>query len=102
MMRMPELRQALIERVLNGDGSATTGQRHAAFDDAGLTQPLATLVDKVARYPNQVVDEDFSAALESGLSEDQVFELVVCAAIGQASRDYDAAIAALNLATRRE
>jgi alkylhydroperoxidase/carboxymuconolactone decarboxylase family protein YurZ len=32
---------------------------------------------------------------ESGLSEDEVFELVVCAAVGQAARQYESALAAL-------
>jgi AhpD family alkylhydroperoxidase len=34
-------------------------------------------------------------ATASGLSEDQIFEIVVCAAVGQATRQYDAALAAL-------
>ena len=33
---------------------------------------------------------------ESGLSEDQIFELVVCAAIGQATRQYQSALGALD------
>ena len=37
----------------------------------------------------RVTDEDFAAVRESGLSEDQVFEIVVCAAIGEAPRQYD-------------
>ncbi len=49
-----------------------------------------------------VTDEDIAAAKVSGLSEDQVFEMVVCAAIGQATRQYDTALAALEVATRRE
>jgi hypothetical protein len=39
---------------------------------------------------------------QSGLSEDQVFEIVVCAAIGQASRQYNAALGALEAATGKE
>jgi hypothetical protein len=31
----------------------------------------------------------------SGLGEDQIFELVVCAAIGQATRQYQSALGAL-------
>jgi hypothetical protein len=38
----------------------------------------------------------------SGVSEDQIFEIAVCAAIGQATRQYDAALAALEAATRKE
>ena len=32
---------------------------------------------------------------ESGLTEDQIFELVVCAAVGQATRQYESALEAL-------
>jgi hypothetical protein len=34
----------------------------------------------------------------AGLSEDQVFEIVVCAAVGQADRQYRAALDALEKA----
>jgi len=43
-----------------------------------------------------------AAVTASGLSEDQIFEIVVCAAIGQATRQYDTALAALAAATERE
>jgi alkylhydroperoxidase family enzyme len=56
---------------------------------------VKTLIDKVAKRAYQVTDDDIAAARSSGLSEDQIFELVVCAAVGQAARQYDAARAAL-------
>jgi len=37
-----------------------------------------------------------------GLSEDQIFELVVCAAIGQATRQYQSALGALAEAVAHE
>ena len=49
-----------------------------------------------------VTDEDIAAARASGLSEDQIFEIVVCAAIGQAKRQYDTALEALEAATGKE
>jgi hypothetical protein len=99
MSEIEQARQALVERVLNGEGRASHAQRHCAFDNAGLTRPLVTLVDTVARQANRVTDDDFTLALESGLSEDQIFEVVTCAAIGQAAREYDSALAALDSAT---
>jgi hypothetical protein len=36
------------------------------------------------------------------MSEDQVFEIVVCAAIGESARLYDTALAALQSATGKE
>jgi hypothetical protein len=91
--------RALIARVLDGDGKAPTELRRAAFDNAGLGEPMRTLIDKVAQHAYRVTDEDVAAVRASGLSEDQIFEIVVCAAIGQASRQYENALAALASAT---
>jgi alkylhydroperoxidase family enzyme len=87
--------KAVVTRVLEGDGRASRAARRAAFDNAGLAEPLRTLIDKVARQPTRVTDEDIAAVLASGESEDQIFELVVCAAIGQATRQYETALEAL-------
>src|SRR5262249_9723338 len=46
-----------------------------------------------------VTDADIAAVKAAAVSEDQIFELAVCAAIGQATRQYDAALAALDAAT---
>jgi len=92
--------RALIARILEGDGTVSRSHRRAAFDNAGLSEPLRTLSDKVARHAYKVTDEDIVAARESGLNEDQIFEIVVCAAVGQATRQYDTAVAALEAATR--
>jgi hypothetical protein len=86
---------AVVIRALEGDGRASRGARRAAFENAGLGEPLRTLIDKVARQPTQVSDEDIAAVLAAGESEDQIFELVVCAAIGAATRQYEAALHAL-------
>jgi hypothetical protein len=82
-------------RILEGDGRASHTQCRAAFNNAGLAEPLSMLIDKVAKHVYKVTDADIAAARASGLSEDQIFELVVCAAIGQATRQYDGAMAAL-------
>jgi hypothetical protein len=87
--------KAVVARVLEGDGRAARAERRAAFENAGLAEPLRTLIDKVAGQPTRVTDEDVAAVLASGTSEDQLFELVVCAAIGQATRQYETALEAL-------
>jgi len=90
-------REAVIACVLDSDGESAVDQRRAAFDNRGVTPPaLASLLDKVARSAYKVIDEDVAAARAAGLGEDQLFELVVVAAIGQASRQLDAALAALD------
>jgi hypothetical protein len=43
-----------------------------------------------------------AAAIASGINEDEVFEIVVCAAVGQASRQCDTALAALEVAIGKE
>jgi hypothetical protein len=80
---------ALVKRILEGDGRASTQARRAAFD-----APKGPLLEKVARHAYKVTDEDVAAA-KAATSEDEVFETVVCTAVGQAKRQYDAALAAL-------
>ena len=87
--------RAVVSRALEGDGRSSREARRAAFENAGLGEPLRTLIDKVARQPTRVTDEDIAAVVASGISEDQIFELVVCAAIGAATRQYEAALHAL-------
>ena len=102
MSDITRARKALVARILEGDGRASHVQRRAAFNNAGLPQPLSTLIEKVAKRASTVTDEDIAAAKASGLSEDQIFEIVVCAAIGQATRQYETALAALGAVTAKE
>ena len=91
--------QALVERVLNGRGTTSREQRVQAFRNAELPAALQTLVGKVATSPTRVTDADFTAAKASGASEDQIFELVISAALGQFIRIYERGLAALAEAT---
>ena len=96
MTDISRLRHELIGRVLGNPGTAPKELRQKAFDKTGLDDPLGTLVEKVAHRSDAVTDEDIAAARSAGLSEDQIFEIVVCAAIGQADRQYTSACAALS------
>src|SRR5580693_8572401 len=80
MSDIREARKALVRRILEGDGKASSSERKAAFNNSGLAEPAGTLVDKVATHAYRVTDKDIAAARASGLSEDQVFEIVVCSA----------------------
>jgi hypothetical protein len=102
MSNIVQARNALVTRILEGNGKASRAQRRAAFENAGPTGQLGTLIDKVARHAHQVTDGDIAAAKATGLSEDQIFEIVVCAAIGQSTRQYDAALVALSAAIEKE
>jgi len=102
MSDIKEARKALISRVLEGKAKAPPSERTAAFNNAGLAEPLSTLVDKVAKQAYRVTDDDIAAARDSGLSENQIFEIVICAAIGAATRQNNIALAALETAEGRQ
>ena len=99
MTDITQLHRALVARVLDSDAKAPPELRGAAFDNAGLSEPMRTLIEKVAHRADAVTDEDVAAVRAAGLSEDQIFEIVVCAAIGQADRHYKTALDALAMAT---
>ena len=91
--------ESLVARLLEGDGRASRDQRRAAFDNSVPGGALYTLISKVAERPTQIADDDIAAAKASGLTEDEIFELVVCAAVGQATRQYETALKALAAAS---
>jgi hypothetical protein len=103
MTDIRHLRRALTSRLLGSGGVAPVTLRQAAFEAylpaLGSSEALSGLVEKVAYHSGEVTDEDFAAVCATGLSEDEIFEVVVCAAAGQANRQYDSALAALARAT---
>lgn len=94
--------RGLVDRVLRGEGRASAEERACAFGNEGLSPPVDALVGKVVNSPAQVGEADLAAVKAAGYSEDQVFELVVCAAVGQSDRLYEAGLAALAEATAGE
>lgn len=93
---------SLVQRIVDGVGQASNAQRRAAFNNQGLTEAVAALINKVANSPNSVTGADIRAAQSTGLTEDQIFEIVVCAAVGQATRQHQSALAALDIASGKE
>jgi hypothetical protein len=100
MSDIAQAQKALFERILAGPGSASQAQRRAAFDDTGLEGPLKIFVDEVANKASSISDADMTAVLASGTTEDQAFEIAICAAAGAATRQYETALAALNAAAK--
>ena len=84
-------RAALVARLLDGPGHAPAAHRLAAFHNTDVPEPARTLVEKVARNAWKVTDADVAAVTSAGVSDDVAFELVVCAAVGQATRQTNAA-----------
>ena len=89
------IHQLLVNRIRQGPGRAPAEQRVRAFDNAEHPEPLRPLLDKVATKSAQITDADFATATEAGFTDDQLFELVICAAVGQSTRQYEAGLAAL-------
>lgn len=100
MADIRKVREAMIAHILEGSGQLAHAQRRAAFDNAGLGEPLATLVRKLTEQAHDITDQDVAAAHAAGLNEDHIFEIIVCAAVGEATRQHDAALAALESATK--
>jgi hypothetical protein len=100
MADITKARKAVNTRVLDGDGRTPREHRRAAFANRDVPESVRELLDKVAKRAHTIVDEDIAAAKAAGVTEDQLFELVVCAALGQASRQHDGAVAALAAATK--
>lgn len=93
------IRDAILRRVLDGPAVSLPATRRAAFDNRDLPDPTRELIDTVTHHAWLVRDDHVRQALSAGASEDEIFELVVCAALGQSMRQHRAAMAALDLAT---
>ena len=98
MSEIASLRSSLVAGVLGSEGRASPETRRAAFANKGLAEPARAFVDKVAHQAWLVTDADVEILRKAGQSEDEIYEIVLCAAIGQATRQYESALAALGAA----
>src|SRR5688500_10878941 len=87
--------EALVRTVLEAPGRLDAKLRRAAFERGELPEPLGSLVAKIHRNAWKVTDEDVAAARAAGWSQDQLFELIVCAAVGASKERLDAGLRAL-------
>jgi len=90
-----ELRHRALESVLHGRGESNPAIRRAAADGHGVPAELQGLVDKIHRHAYKVTDEDL-ARLRSRYADDQLFEIVVSAALGASERRLLAGLKALD------
>jgi alkylhydroperoxidase family enzyme len=80
-----KLRDEVLNRVLNGPGESERAIRNAVADGKAVPAELHVLVDKIHRHAYKVTDEDIKR-LQAKYGDDQMFEIVVSAALG-ASRN---------------
>lgn len=93
------IRERVLERAVHGPGTSASAARRAAFDNHGVDERARRLIDKVAREAWNITNEDVAEAKAAGVSESEIFELVVCAALGQSTRQLSAALTALATVT---
>ncbi|MEA2466735.1 MAG: hypothetical protein QOJ57_861 [Thermoleophilaceae bacterium] len=99
---------AVAAAVLGARGRAPTLARLAAMAraeaaangaphprDDGLGEAASALVEKVARHAYRITGEDIAAAAAEGLSDDELFDLVVAAALGAGLTRRTAGLAAV-------
>jgi alkylhydroperoxidase family enzyme len=80
--RLARLRHA----VFSSPGATTTAARAAAADGGPLPEPMDTYAAKVRDHSYRVTDGDIEALKAAGVSEDEIFEMTVAAALGAALR----------------
>ena len=89
------LRNNVVKRVLDGAGVAAPSQRRVAFEQKGAPPDLQALIDKVEAHAYRVTDDDLRR-LQAKYSDDELFEIIVSAAIGASERRLLAGLEALD------
>jgi alkylhydroperoxidase family enzyme len=89
------IRDRVLRSVLEGPGQSDAAIRKAAADGKGVPAELQSLVEKIHQHAYRVTDEDI-AALRAHYSDDQLFEIVVSAALGASRKRLFAGLQALD------
>jgi hypothetical protein len=92
--RREELVDRLAQSVLEGDGVIDSDLRHLVEEKAAslsgrsidenidLPPLVEPYVNKVAKHAYKVTNNDIEGLKEAGYSEDAIFEITICAALG--------------------
>jgi hypothetical protein len=89
------LRDRVLVGVLEGPGQSDPEIRKAAAAGVGVPDNLQPLVDKIHRHAYKVTDDDI-ASTQTHYNDDQMFEVVVSAALGASRQRLMAGLKALN------
>jgi predicted RNA polymerase sigma factor len=79
------IRDEVFGRVFNGPGESEPAVRNAVAENVSVPSDLQSLVHKIHAHASQVTDDDV-ARVQAQYGDDQLFEIIVSAAVG-ASRD---------------
>jgi hypothetical protein len=72
----------MVDAVGKGDGALDGQIRADLLAGKPVAGPLGKLALQVIKNARSITDEDVSAVLRAGFTEDQVFECIVAAACG--------------------
>lgn len=84
------LRQAVVEQA------AWLAGRDAPSPGDKVPETLSVLVEKVVRYAYRVTDEDINAAAGAGYDENELFDIIVAAALGAGLARRERGLAAIS------
>jgi hypothetical protein len=88
------IRDRVYRTVFDGPGRTDPALRRAVAENRAVPPELAALVDKVHRHAYKVTDEEL-ARLRTTYDDDELFEIVVSAALGASRIRLAAGLAAL-------
>lgn len=86
---------ALRRAVLESDGMTDRASRSAAAAGDDAPAPLGDYLAKVRDASFRITDADVADLRTAGHSEEEIFELTIAAALGEALQRRDAGLAAL-------
>ena len=90
-----ELRDRVLQQVLEGAGETEPALRAAAANGTGLPEDLQPLIAKVHAHAYKVTDDDV-ARLRRTYDDDRLFELIVSASLGASRKRLLAGLKALD------
>src|SRR5262245_9401128 len=90
-----ELRAGVKAAILGDGGALDRRTRERAFNGVGAPGAIAEYVATVQRNAYRVHDDMIAAVRHAGLDDRGIFELTVATAVGEATRQFEAAMAAL-------
>jgi len=91
------LRDRVLDCVLQGTGETRPALRKSVAEATFVPSDLKTLVDKIHHHAYKVTDEDI-ARPQAKYGDDQMFEIVVSAALGASQIRLMAGLEALDQA----
>jgi hypothetical protein len=95
MGRHALLLAALRRAVFESPARTDPPTRKSAAGGGFLPEPVSSYVAKVRDQSYRITDRDIEELTTAGLSEDEIFEITVAAALGAALRSLDAGLQAL-------